>query len=76
MSGIWFGWAFVIVAAAILINGWFATLEDDLPGGFHNPGGTQTPRYAVVTGWVVRGVGAVLLLLFVAVLLVSLFGAE
>jgi len=75
-SGIGFWWAFVIVAAAILINGWVATLEDDLPGGFNNPDGTHTPRYAVITGWVVRGLGATLVLLFVAVLLVSLVGAK
>jgi hypothetical protein len=76
MSGIEFWWAFLIVAAAILINGWVATLEDDLPGGFNNPDGTQTPRYAVVTGWVVRGLGAVLVVLFVAVLAVSLMSAR
>jgi hypothetical protein len=76
LSGIGFWWAFVIVAAAILINGWVATLEDDFPGGFNNPDGTHTPRYAIVTGWVVRGLGAVLILLLIAVLLVSLFGAR
>lgn len=76
ISGITFWWAFLIVAVAILINGWVATLEDDLPGGFNNPDGTHTPRYAVVTGWVVRGLGAVLALLFVAVLAVSLLSAK
>lgn len=76
LSGIEFWWAFVIVAAAILINGWVATLEDDLPGGFSNPDGTNTPRYAIVTGWVVRGLGAVLILLLIAVLLVSFVGAR
>ena len=76
ISGIGFWWAFLIVAAAILINGWVATLEDDLPGGFNNPDGTHTPRYAVITGWVVQGLGVVLVLLFAAVLVVSLTSAK
>jgi hypothetical protein len=76
VSGIAFWWAFLIVAAAILINGWVATLEDDLPGGFNNPDGTHTPRYAIVTGWVVRGLAAVLVVLFAAVLVVSLMSAR
>lgn len=76
ISGIAFWWAFLIVAAAVLINGWVATLEDDLPGGFNNPDGTHTPRYAVVTGWVVRGLGMVLVVLFAAVLVVSLMSAR
>jgi len=76
ISGISFWWAFLIVAVAILINGLVATLEDDLPGGFNNPDGTHTPRYAVITGWVVRGLGAVLILLFVAVLVVSRMSAK
>ena len=42
ISGLEFWWAFLIVAAATLINGWVATLEDDLPGGFNNPDGTRT----------------------------------
>lgn len=76
ISGMAFWWAFLIVAAAILINGWVATLEGDLPGGFNNPDGTHTPRYAVVTGWVVRGLGAVLVLLFAVVLVISLMSAR
>jgi|SRR5450631_1325629 hypothetical protein len=52
-----------MVAAAIVINGLVATLEDDLPGGFSNPDGKHTPRYAVITGWVFRGL-LVLLVLF------------
>jgi hypothetical protein len=35
----------VIILAAILLNGLVATVEDDLPGGFNNPEGTNTPRY-------------------------------
>ena len=52
-----FWWIFGIAATAILANGLFATLEDDLPGGFNNPDGRSTPKYAFVVGWVVRGVG-------------------
>lgn len=68
VSGLAFWWAFLIVAGAILVNGWIATLEDDLPGGFNNPDGTHTPRYAVVTGWVVRGLGILLAVLCLAAL--------
>jgi hypothetical protein len=68
ISGMPYWWAFLIVAGAILINGWIATLEDDLPGGFNNPRGTSTPRYAVITGWIVRGLGVLLALLCVLVL--------
>jgi hypothetical protein len=31
----WVG--FAIVAAALLINGWIAEIEDNAPGGFNNP---------------------------------------
>ena len=71
-----FWWAFLIVAGAILINGWVATLEDDLPGGFNNPDGTHTPRYAVVTGWVIRALGVVLVLLCLAALGLHFFAAR
>lgn len=62
-SGLRFWWAFVIVAVAVLVNGFVATLEDHLPGGFSNPDGTSTPHYVNVVGWVLRAIGAVLLLL-------------
>ncbi len=67
-------WAFLIVAGAILINGWVATLEDDLPGGLND--GTDTPRYAVVTGWVIRGLGIVLALLCLTALGLYFFAAR
>jgi len=73
-SGLRFWWAFAIVAVATLINGFVATLEDDLPGGFNNPDGTQTPKYAVVTGWALRIIGATLLLLCVAALSLFFWG--
>ena len=28
---------FGLVVAGIAINGWIATFEDEMPGGFHNP---------------------------------------
>jgi hypothetical protein len=37
---------FLVVIGALIVNGLVATLEDDLPGGFENPDGTHTPRYA------------------------------
>jgi hypothetical protein len=76
ISGMKFWWAFLIVAGAILINGWVATLEDDLPGGFNNPDGTHTPRYAIVTGWIVRALGAVLVVLCILALGLYFFGAR
>jgi hypothetical protein len=74
VSGMSYWWAFAIVAAALVINGWVATLEDDLPGGFNNPDGTSTPKYAVIAGWVVRGLGAILALLCLAILGLYFFG--
>lgn len=68
VSGMPYWWAFAIVAGALVVNGWVATLEDDLPGGFNNPDGTCTPKYAVISGWVVRGLGAILALLCLAIL--------
>jgi hypothetical protein len=37
---------FALALAGLLVNGFIATAEDDLPGGFNNPDGTHTPRYA------------------------------
>ena len=67
-SGLKFWWAFLIVAGAVLINGLVATLEDDLPGGFNNPDGSDTPTYAVVASRVFRVLGVVLVLLCLAAL--------
>lgn len=68
ISGLRFWWAFLIVVVAILINGWAATLEDDLPGGFNSPDGTHAPRYAIVTGWIIRILGILLMLSCLAAL--------
>lgn len=76
ISGMAFWWAFAIVAGAILVNGWVATLEDDLPGGFNNPDGTHTPRYAVVTSWVIRGLGVVLVVLCLVALGLYFLGLQ
>lgn len=66
-AGLNFWIMLAIVAGAVLINGFVATLEDDLPGGFNNPDGTQTPRYARATGTIVRGISVVLGLLCIVV---------
>jgi hypothetical protein len=51
-------WALLaIIVGSVLVNGLLATVEDDLPGGFNNPSGKSTPRYAAAFGWIVRGVG-------------------
>lgn len=76
ISGMGFWWAFLVVAAAILINGWVATLEDDLPEGFNNPDGTHTPSYAVVTGWAIRGLGVLLVVLCLVALGLYFFGSR
>jgi hypothetical protein len=60
---------------ALLVNGWLATLEDDLPGGFNDPDGKRTPRYAIIT-WVVRAVGVALLLLLLLIPGLSFFGSR
>jgi hypothetical protein len=66
----WFGlgyWATVgVLGGACLANGFVATLEDDVPGGFNNPDGNATPRYVVVLKWVFRGFIAFAALGFVA----------
>ena len=55
-------WGLLIAAVAILVNGLFATLEDDMPGGFNNPDGTETPAYVERVGRIVRWSGALLAL--------------
>lgn len=75
ISGLRFWWAFLIVVAAILINGWVATLEDELPGAFNNPDGTHTPRYATLTGRIIRILGVVLALSCLAAVGAYFFGS-
>ncbi len=60
--------ALAIAIGALLVNGLFATLEDDLPGGFNNPEGTATPKYVGLVAWSVRAVGVVCLALIAVVL--------
>ena len=38
-SGLAFGYSAIICIVAMLINGFVATIEDELPGGFNNPDG-------------------------------------
>ena len=74
VSKMGFWWSFLIVAVVILVNGWVATFEDDLPGGFNNPSKTSTPRYAIVAKWRIRVLGAVLALLYIGVLALHFVG--
>jgi hypothetical protein len=76
LAGWSFLWVFAVAAIAIFVNGLFATLEDDLPGGFNNPDGTATPRYARVVGWVVRGIGLLAGTLAIAMLGLHFLGAK
>jgi len=63
--------AFAISFSALLANGLFLTLEDDSPGGFNNPDGLATPRYAKVMAAVFRIAFPVLCLLLAALLFMS-----
>jgi len=65
-----------MTAGAVVVNGLVATLEDDLPGGFNNPDGKHTPRYAVITGWVARGLLVVLVLFCILALGLYFFGSR
>jgi hypothetical protein len=57
---------FIIAVFATLANGLLATLEDDLPGGFNNPDGTDTPPYVQRLRGIVWRTVAVLALLLAA----------
>ena len=63
--------AFVLTAAAVLVNGLLATLEDDLPGGFNNPDGTATPVYASRTASVGKWALSIALVAFAVAFLQS-----
>ena len=61
---------FGITVVALLINGFVATIEDDLPGGFNNPDGTDgtpTPTYAELSS----KIGSVLLIFFCTIATVA-----
>ena len=74
------GWSFWVVfgiaVVAILGNGLVATLEEDLPGGLNNPDGRETPRYAVVVGWVVRGIGLLLGIVLLTMLCLHFYSSR
>ncbi len=74
ISKMGFWWSFLIVAGAILFNGWVATFEDDLPGGFNNPDGTRTPHYAITASRGLRVLGVMLALLCIGMLSLHFFG--
>ena len=55
-SWVWGGVA--IFMAALLLNGFIATLEDDLAEGGASEGAVS-PRYVRITAWTVRGIGVI-----------------
>ncbi len=61
LSGMWFVWALLIAVFAVLFNGAVATIEDDLPGGFNNPDGSDTPAYVHRLGRIVRWIASMVL---------------
>ena len=67
--------AFPIIVFAILVNGLFATLEDDLPGGFNNPDGAATPPYVARLARVVRWTAVMFLWPFAALAAYATVGA-
>ena len=73
ISGMSFLASFAISTIAIFVDGLVATLEDDLPGGFNNPDGSNTPPYARRVVWMVRGVGLVLGVALLCVLVSSMW---
>ena len=72
-AGMSFWLAFFVVAAVFLLNGWVATVEDDVPGGLNNPDGNDTPRYLNVLGWLIRAMGVVLALVCITTLALHFF---
>ena len=76
LSHLKFWWAFLIAAGAILVNGWFAALEDNLPGGLNNPDGTHAPRYIVAVTWVVRTLEVLIGILILGVVVLYFFGSR
>ena len=51
LSGLPIWAAVAIVVGAMLINGFVAMIEDDLPGGFNNLDGKATPSYIAKLKW-------------------------
>jgi len=62
-AGFFFGfkywWVFLLLPlglAVMFLTGLLATFEDDLPGGFNNPDGSDTPEYVVKVSSIGRGI--------------------
>jgi hypothetical protein len=73
-SGLEYWPVFVIALVAFLVNGFVATVEDDLPGGFNNPDGTEAPAYMSTVAWIVRGIGLVALAIIVFIMVLWSLG--
>ena len=64
----------VITAGGIFINGLLATIEDDLPGGFNNPDGTQTPRYVLTVRTVLWAIASAIAVLVLSSIILDHYG--
>lgn len=62
---------FLVIFGSILLTGIIARLEDDMPGGYNNPDGTDTPKYAKVLSLAFR-----VLIVLVVLLGLFVFAAE
>jgi len=57
--GFKYWWVFLLLPlglAAMFLTGLLAIFEDDLPGGFNNPDGSNTPEYVAKVSSVGRGI--------------------
>jgi hypothetical protein len=54
LSEINFWLIFLVMFGSILFTGIITALEDDMPGGYNNPDGTDTPKNTKVMSWIFR----------------------
>ena len=71
VSGVGIVYGLLIALGAMVVNGFVATLEDDLPGGFNNPDGKSTTRYVAGVGIFSHILLVLVLILIAAILLFS-----
>ena len=60
---------FLMMLGSVWINGIIATLEDDMPGGYNNPDGTDPPpKKRTIGDWILCGIFALVIGFYVWVL--------